>query len=575
MATATAIATPEVEIDRIDVVDGFNARKKMDKDELQRLADTIKESGLVQPISVAPKDNGRYDLVAGHRRLEAAKEAGLKKVKVTVSDGNPHAEAFYENNQRVDLNPIETALGLKALAEEFNLDTNKKIAAKAGKSEQWVGEHLRLLNLPKRVQTYIASGDAPMAAEGFLRPIAEVSPRVAAAICEVGKAEGHRGQQFVNRFGEIIGRTAQADLKNMPTMVSVPRFRLSDVIPDLDPKKAEHKKLIARLNEVFPSYGYESEDPRIELPVAALVSVPERFADLVAEVAEEVELELCGEACPAGTSANAPLPREPPRFAVDCWRWLASWRVESEMPMPGPTTAPAPTMQATATVAQVPSVRPPPLEAIMPICSPPPPPPPGEFMGLAPEPRCTVGGFVEKCLEAPRQAVGVCSRAREPSGHADIDHEFVTRFHREEALQVLHRLLVVVLHLARSPAEVLCRFAPAHFLEEDERHHLALILVQLRDRPVNLSSPVVGQDQLSGRRSASTSSAAFSVETKPGVRSSLRRRFWVCCQAQWTVKPTGSATSMPRLSARAKSPWALASSSPPSPERPSAPGTAP
>jgi ParB family transcriptional regulator, chromosome partitioning protein len=265
MAPATAIATPEVDIDRIDVVDGFNARKKMDKDELQRLADTIKESGLVQPISVAPKDNGRYDLVVGHRRLEAAKKAGLKKVKVTVSDGNPHAEAFYENNQRVDLNPIETALGLKALAEEFNLETNKKIAAKAGKSEQWVGEHLRLLNLPKRVQTYIASGDVPMAAEGLLRPIAEVSPRVAAAICEVGKAEGHRGQQFVNRFGEIIGRTAHADLKNMPTMVSVPRFRLSDVIPDLNPKKAEHKKLIARLNEVFPSWGIESEDPRIEL----------------------------------------------------------------------------------------------------------------------------------------------------------------------------------------------------------------------------------------------------------------------------------------------------------------------
>ncbi|HWT30439.1 MAG TPA: ParB/RepB/Spo0J family partition protein [Propylenella sp.] len=265
MAPATAIATPEVDIDRIDVVDGFNARKKMDKDELQRLADTIKESGLVQPVSVAPRDDGRYDLVSGHRRLEAAKKAGLKKVKVTVSGGNPHAEAFYENNQRVDLNPIETALGLKALAEEFNLETNKKIAAKAGKSEQWVGEHLRLLSLPKRVQTYIASGDVPMAAEGLLRPIAETSPRVAAAICEVGKAEGHRGQQFVNRFSEIIGRTAQADLKNMPTMVSVPRFSLSDVIPDLNPEKAEHKKLIARLNEVFPSWGIETEDPRIEL----------------------------------------------------------------------------------------------------------------------------------------------------------------------------------------------------------------------------------------------------------------------------------------------------------------------
>ena len=261
----TAVATPEVDIAKIDVVDGFNARKKMDRDELQRLADTIKESGLVQPISVAAKDDGRYDLVAGHRRLEAAKLAGLTKVRITISEGNPHAEAFYENNQRVDLNPIETALGLKALAEEFNLETNKKIAAKAGKSEQWVGEHLRLLTLPKRVQSYIASGDVPMAAEPLLRPVAEVSPRVAAAICEVGREEGHRGQQFVNRFGDIVGSTAHAELKQMPTMVSVPRFRLSDVIPDLDPKRSEHQKLIDRLNEVFPSYGFEKDDPRVEL----------------------------------------------------------------------------------------------------------------------------------------------------------------------------------------------------------------------------------------------------------------------------------------------------------------------
>lgn len=261
----TAVATPEVDIAKIDVVEGFNARKKMDKDELQRLADTIKQSGLVQPISVIPKEDGRFDLVAGHRRLEAARLAGLTRVKYTIAEGNPHAAAFHENNQRVDLNPIEKALGLKALAEEFNLETNEKIAVKARESAAWVGEHLRLLTLPKRVQNYIASGDVPVAAERLLRPIAEVSPRVAAAICEVAKDEGHRGQQFCNRFGDIVGRIAHAELKQMPAIISVPRFRLSDVVPDLDPKRSEHKELIERLNEVFPSHGFEKDDPRVEL----------------------------------------------------------------------------------------------------------------------------------------------------------------------------------------------------------------------------------------------------------------------------------------------------------------------
>ncbi|HEU5061881.1 MAG TPA: ParB/RepB/Spo0J family partition protein [Solirubrobacterales bacterium] len=163
------LATPEVDIDLIDVVEDFNAREKFPREELEQLAGTINKTGLVQPIRVKAKPDGRFNLVAGERRLRAAKIAGRKKI--TLSTGNPYTETLVENIHRANLNPIETARGLKAFAEEHNPDTYKKIAAKLHKREDWVGAHLRLLKLPKSVQRYIAAGDVPMDAEPLLRPI--------------------------------------------------------------------------------------------------------------------------------------------------------------------------------------------------------------------------------------------------------------------------------------------------------------------------------------------------------------------------------------------------------------------
>jgi hypothetical protein len=183
---------------------------------------------------------------------------------VSISQGNPHAEAFVENNHRADLNPIEQALGLKALAEEFGLGTNKKIAAKVRKSEQWVGDHLRLLKLPEQVQSYFAAGVAPMAAESLLRPIAEISPEVAAAICEVGKAHEYTGRQFVDHFAQSFRKPAGIKLKGKPPMIKVPRLQLSEAIPALNPEKnQEHRDLIDRILEIF--HNYDVSDPTVEL----------------------------------------------------------------------------------------------------------------------------------------------------------------------------------------------------------------------------------------------------------------------------------------------------------------------
>jgi len=86
---ADALATPTVDIDQIDVVDDFNARQKFDNEELNQLAETIEETGPVQPIKVKEKADGRFDLVAGERRFRAAKIAGRKKIEVTLSTGKP------------------------------------------------------------------------------------------------------------------------------------------------------------------------------------------------------------------------------------------------------------------------------------------------------------------------------------------------------------------------------------------------------------------------------------------------------------------------------------------------------
>src|SRR4029077_19447745 len=177
---ATKVRSPEVDINLIHVVDGFNSRQHFDPDELKRMAETMKLDGIVAPLRLKQREDGEFDLVAGERRYRAAKIAGLKKVPWVPSTGNARAEAFIENMHREDLNPIEAALDLKAFGEEFGLTTDEAIAkrAKVGKTltagAKWVGAHRRLLDLPDEVQAHIAAGDVPVPAAPQLRQVAAV-----------------------------------------------------------------------------------------------------------------------------------------------------------------------------------------------------------------------------------------------------------------------------------------------------------------------------------------------------------------------------------------------------------------
>jgi ParB family chromosome partitioning protein len=251
------LTTPLIEIDKIDVEEGFNARTHMDEDGLEQLAESIGTDGIVQPIAVRPTKGGRFSVIAGHRRFEAARRAGITEVPITLSEGNAHLNSLIENIHQEKLDPIDTANGLKMVAGELNLTTNKQIAARANKKVAWVSERLRLLDLPEGVQRLIATGDIPMEAERVLRDIAKVSPRVAECVCELAKREKVKGRSFIVNFDDLFRQTAEARFKDKPTMISIWRSRLSVVVSDAK-KRGE---LSERIQVLRP---YQGSDPVVQ-----------------------------------------------------------------------------------------------------------------------------------------------------------------------------------------------------------------------------------------------------------------------------------------------------------------------
>jgi len=155
-------------------------RVQMDDEELQGLADSIREHGILQPLVVSyDSGNGLYVLIAGERRLRAARLAGLDKVPVLirqVSEQQRLELALIENVQRADLSPLETAQAYHYLIEEFNL-THEDLAARVGKSREAITNTHRLMKLPDEVKQSLADGQIT---EGHARALLglEANPQV-------------------------------------------------------------------------------------------------------------------------------------------------------------------------------------------------------------------------------------------------------------------------------------------------------------------------------------------------------------------------------------------------------------
>jgi len=128
-------------------------RKIFKEKDLEELSESIKENGIIQPLIVAELDNGHFELVAGERRLRAAKKAGLEQVPVVVkraTDREKMIMSIIENVQRSDLNCVEEALAYYQLMNEYKL-TQEDVAKKLGKERSTVANFLRILNLPRPV----------------------------------------------------------------------------------------------------------------------------------------------------------------------------------------------------------------------------------------------------------------------------------------------------------------------------------------------------------------------------------------------------------------------------------------
>ena len=130
----------------------FQPRKNFNKEQMDELTNSIKERGIIQPIIVR-KQSGKYEIIAGERRWQAAQNAGLHEVPVVEIEADDLKSlelAIVENVQRDDLNPIEEANGYKRLIDEFNYDQDK-VAKFIGKSRVHITNSLRLLSLPLEV----------------------------------------------------------------------------------------------------------------------------------------------------------------------------------------------------------------------------------------------------------------------------------------------------------------------------------------------------------------------------------------------------------------------------------------
>jgi len=181
-------------------------RLHFDEEKLNELSVSIKNHGIIQPIVVSKKGN-KYEIIAGERRFQAAKLAGLKAVPVIVREVSEQEKlelAIVENIQRHDLNPIEEAKSYQRLSDEFDL-TQEEAAAKLGKSRSAVANKLRLLTLPIEIQKALMEGKIT---EGHAKAILAISnPEKQRALFDLILKSGLTVRQTESKTREISVHT--------------------------------------------------------------------------------------------------------------------------------------------------------------------------------------------------------------------------------------------------------------------------------------------------------------------------------------------------------------------------------
>ncbi|HNX37316.1 MAG TPA: ParB/RepB/Spo0J family partition protein [Candidatus Cloacimonadota bacterium] len=197
----------------------YQPRKTFDPEKLTELAESIKENGIIQPLIVTKSADSEYELIAGERRLQAAKLAGLDLVPVVIRSVSKKEQlqlAIIENVQREDLNPMEEALAYKVLAEDFEL-THKDIARIMSKERTTITNSIRLLNLPREVQDQVSLG--------------RMSPGQARAVLSLEPEHQSGFAEFVLKYNLTVRQAEEkaktwVEQQNLPTHKPEPKSSL-------------------------------------------------------------------------------------------------------------------------------------------------------------------------------------------------------------------------------------------------------------------------------------------------------------------------------------------------------------
>jgi ParB family chromosome partitioning protein len=210
----------------------YQPRTRMDEGSLYELAESIRSQGVMQPVLVRPVEGGYYEIIAGERRVRAAKLAGLDLVPVLVKpvpDETAAVMALIENIQREDLNPLEEAHGLQRLVTEFKL-THEQAAQAVGRSRSAASNLLRLLQLAEPVQQMLLAGDLDMGHARALLALPAAQQVMSAHEISAKKLSVREAERLVARH--VAGRDKPAAKRTAPKPRDLLRLeeRLADVL---------------------------------------------------------------------------------------------------------------------------------------------------------------------------------------------------------------------------------------------------------------------------------------------------------------------------------------------------------
>lgn len=225
----------------------YQPRSEFDDASLRALADSIRQYGVLQPLTVTrieeQKEDGGittyYELIAGERRLRASKLAGLSRVPVTIRSGEENTAlklelAIIENVQREDLNAIDRARAFQRLQKEFQLN-NTEIARKVGKSREYVANSLRLLMLPEKIQQGVMQGAI---SEGHARALLMLIDRP---------------EEQETLFRDIqIRKLSVRDVEKLTREIAFEKARKRDIPPELEQMELQFAESLGTKVEIRP-----------------------------------------------------------------------------------------------------------------------------------------------------------------------------------------------------------------------------------------------------------------------------------------------------------------------------------